>query len=324
MNKKIITGIIAILCMLLFGFICIKSEIFLDNKLNFKIETSDINRFWLVYDSLKHVNTTGDSINIIQHLYLDNMSKMGKDFIKIRGYTADEYLKTIRKYPRYFTILRIKTANIIANQSKIDTLLKKLQSAIPDYKIPDICFAIGCFRGGGTTKKNLILIGAEIALADSTMDCSEFKGWLHTVLSTSDGNITALIAHESIHCQQKHGQNRTLLSLALQEGAADFLPELILHTNINKVTNTFGIAHECNLWKQFKPHMYSNDISNWLFNSNSSNDKPADLGYFVGMRICEAFYNNQTEKKRAITDLLDRSKYLQVMEQSEYSGNCSK
>lgn len=323
MHKNITTGIIAVLCILILGFVCLKEELF-SGKQSLTIQTSDIDLFWLVYDTLKYEHTAHDSINVIQDLYLDKMSKEGKEFIKIREYTAGEYLQTIRKYPKYFTALRTRTTGIKAKKSEIDSILRKLQKAIPNYKVPDICFAIGCFRGGGTTKKTLILIGAEIALADSAMDCSEFKGWLHTLLSTADGNVAALIAHESIHCQQKHGQNRTLLSLALQEGAADFLPDLILHTNINKTTNTFGSAHECDLWKEFKPGINSNDISKWLFNSSSGNDRPADLGYFVGMKICEAFYNKQTDKKRAIADLLDRSKYLQVLEQSDYSGHCSK
>jgi Predicted Zn-dependent protease (DUF2268) len=322
MKNKIIIGFITVLCLTLLGFIGLKGEMYLDNENNFTIETSDIDRFWSAYNSLEKVNTTSDSIDIIQQLYLDKMSKTGKDFIKIRKYTADEYIKTIRKHPKYFLALRIKTKEIGAYKVVIDSTLKKLQAAIPDYKIPDICFAIGCFRGGGTTKKGLILIGSEIALADSTMDYSEFKGWLYTLLSKSDGNIAALIAHESIHCQQKNGQNRTLLSLALQEGAADFLPELILNTNINQITKTYGIDHECDLWKEFKPHMNENDISKWLFNSSSSTERPADLGYFIGMRICEAYYSKQMDKNKAIADLLDRGKYLQVMQQSGYMGNC--
>lgn len=324
MHKKLIFVIITVLCIALLGFICLKDKIFSDNKNVFKIETSDIDRFWSAYDSLKSKNTTSDSINIIQQLYLDKMSKTGKEFINIREYTADEYIQTIRKYPKYLLALRGKTNQIVPYTLVIDSTLKKLQASIPNYKIPDICFAIGCFRGGGTTKKDLILIGSEIALADSTMDCSEFKGWLKTLLSKSDGNIAALIAHESIHCQQKHGQNRTLLSLALQEGTADFLPELILHTNINQITKKYGIEHECDLWKEFKPHIDDNDISKWLFNSSESYNRPADLGYFIGMRICEAYYNKQTDKNKAITDLLDRSKYLQVLQQSGYSGNCPK
>ncbi len=322
MQKKIIILIIAVLSVSFLGFICLKDEMFSDSKNDFKIETNDIDLFWSAYDNLKNIHTTNDSINVIQQLYLDKMSKMGKDFIKIRKYTAEEYIRTVRKYPKYFLALRSKTKKIDAYKLLITSTLKKLQAAIPEYKIPDICFAIGCFRGGGTTKKNLIFIGSEIALADSTMDCSEFKGWLHTLLSKSDGNISTLIAHESIHCQQHYGQNRTLLSLALQEGTADFLTELILQTNINQITKTYGLEYECELWKEFKPHIHDNDISKWLFNSGNTNERPADLGYFVGMRICEAYYKKQTDKKKAITDLLDRSKYLQVMQQSGYSGNC--
>jgi len=63
-------------------------------------------------------------------------------------------------------------------------------------------------------------------------------------------------------------------------------------------------------------------LSKWLFNTGTIKNKPPDLGYFIGMRICEAYYNKQADKKAAIINLLDRSKYMEVMEQSGYNGNC--
>lgn len=313
--------LIITLCLLTCGTLLAAKCVF-GRKTTYQIETSDVGRFWQACDSLQSAHSNADSINIIQQLYLDKLSKSGEKFIAIRKYTAAEYVRAIRRYPLYLKQLRKKTALLAVYKADIDTAFNKLKAAIPGYQVPDVCFAIGCFRGGGTTKKDLILIGTEIALADSTMDCSEFKGWLHTVLSTADGHITNLIAHESIHCQQKHGQNNSLLSLALHEGAADFLPALILHSGINQVTDAYGTAHECELWKEFEAQMNGDDISQWLFNSSESKNRPADLGYFMGMRICEAYYNKQADKKQAIADLLDRSKYLQVMQQSGYRGNC--
>jgi hypothetical protein len=323
MYRMKIYAALTVVSIAVLGFM-FKNDMFEGSKTDYKIETADIDRFWSAYDSLKLTHTHQDSIDVIQNLYLDKMSRPGKKFIDVRQYTAAEYLRTIRRYPKYLAALRAKTTNLTGYRSAIDSAFQQLKKAIPGYRVPDVCFAIGCFRGGGTTRKDLLLMGAEIALADSTIDCSEFKGWLHTVLSTSSGNIVPLIAHESIHCQQHHGQNRTLLSIALQEGTADFLPALILKTNINGIGYQYGLAHECELWHEFEPQKKSEDLSPWLFNSLSANGRPADLGYFVGARICEAYYNKQTDKKQAILTLLNRGKYLEVMAQSDYNGGCAK
>lgn len=304
-------------------FIFIDKLIFSPKK-SYKTETGDIPRFWQACDQLKKAHNMADSINIIQHEYLDKMSPYGKKFIGARGYTAREYIITLQKYPRYFVDLRKKTARLSLQLLAIDTTFSRLSSVIPRFSYPDVCFAIGCFRGGGTRTKNkdALLIGCEIALADSTMDISEFKGTLHSMFSHADGNITALIAHESIHCQQWNGQNNSLLSMSLAEGGADFLTQLILHNNINRSLNTYGLQHECALWQEFEPQMNNTDISQWLYNAAPNETRPADLGYFVGRRICEAYYNKQTDKKQAVINLLNRGKYLMVMKESGYNGNC--
>ena len=137
--------------------------------------TSDIANFWEAVDSLKDAKSTEDSLQVMKTIYLDRMSSEGQKFIEIREYTAPEYLRTIRRYPKYLKQLRSKTTNIAVNLAALDRTFKQLNNVIPNYQIPRVCFAIGCFRGGGTTKKDLILMGSEIALADSSMDFSEFK-----------------------------------------------------------------------------------------------------------------------------------------------------
>jgi len=283
--------------------------------------TSDIPHFWEAVDSLKNAHNHSDSIRIIQTLYLDRMSNEGQKFIDIREYTAAEYIRTLHKYPIYFKSLRINTSDIAIYQAILDSTFKQLKKAIPDYETPTVCFAIGCFRGGGTTKKGTILMGSEIALADATMDYSEFKGNLRVTLSAGV-DLVDLVAHESIHCQQHNAKNRTLLSIALQEGAANFLPALILHHTIDLSKDKYAMAHECELWQEFKTEIDNDSLDKWLFNTSTIKNRPPDLGYFMGMRICEAYYNHQPNKVEAIKTLLDRSKYRDVFEQSRYNGDC--
>lgn len=297
--------------------------VFFQPKKSYRIETVDIGHFWQAYNSLENAHNYNDSLQIIQHLYLDRMTSYGKKYIKAREYTAAEYIMSIRKYHRYFSELKYKTDGLMRHKAEIDSAFSKLNKAIPNYNIPDVCFAIGCFRGGGTITKNkdAVLVGCEIALADSTMDISEFTGTLHRMFSHASGNFCALIGHESIHCQEYNGQNNTLLSMALAEGTADFLTSEILQVNVDRPAD-YGMVHECELWKEFEPQMNSIDISQWLYNTSLNESRPADLGYFVGKRICRAYYNKQTDKKKAIIFMLDRGNYKQVFAESGYNGNC--
>jgi hypothetical protein len=304
-----------------FMIILLINRQFWQSKKTYSIETTDITHFWQAFDSLKHAHNYRDSLEIIRQNYLDRMTFYGEKFITARSYTDTEFIRVIRKYPIYFQELRRKTDHLIAHYTEIDSVFGKLNIAIPDYRIPDICFAIGCFRGGGTITKNkdAVLIGCEIAFADSIMNITEFTGTLQRMFSHADGSIGFLIAHESIHCQQWNGQNNTLLSLALSEGTADFLAGKLLH---RPVKNPYGFKHECELWQEFKSGMNSIDISKWMYNTSPNEIRPADLGYFMDTRICEAYYDKRVDKAKAITFMLNRANYLGVLSQSGYNGNC--
>ena len=47
------------------------------------------------------------------------------------------------------------------------------------------------------------------------------------------------------------------------------------------------------------------DLSKWLYQGDRSTDRPADLGYWMGYRICEAYYKRAADKKQAIREILE-------------------
>ena len=65
---------------------------------NHIIETSDIDNFWNAYDKLKNAVNNNDSINIMQTEYIDKSSEYFKEFIKVRNFNAEEYIKLFKKY----------------------------------------------------------------------------------------------------------------------------------------------------------------------------------------------------------------------------------
>lgn len=287
-------------------------------QMEMHISTEDIDHFWTAYDKLPEAKTFADSVQIMQTEYIDRATNGFKKFLRVRNFTAEEYITVLSAYPSFWKSIRSKTENIKYRQAELELVMTKLEAVIPHFKMPEICFAIGTLRTGGTTTPGWILIGSEIAAADSTVNTSEFSGWLKSVIGNT-GDIVSMVTHETVHTQQSIFLRSNLLSQSMKEGTADFITQTILGLNINSGIYAYGNANACTLWKEFEPVMYEKDYSNWLYNGNASIDRPADLGYFIGAQIAEAYYNNSADKRQAISMLLKSKKYKKVFAESAYN-----
>jgi len=288
-----------------------------------KISTLDITHFWEAYDSLV---SSKDSVATFQRLYIDRATPGFIAFIKARDFTAKEYVTLIKQYPQFWISIRPNTERIATRKHEVEEVFNRFKAQYPNFKAPNVCFAIGGLRTGGTTTRDLILIGSEIASADSTTNKIEFSGWLQYVIGNT-GDIVAMVAHEAVHTQQpnnipfiKGQMNHRLLSQSLREGAADFIGMQVTGFVINKTQYAYGIEHEAELWKEFQTQMLTNDYSAWLYNGNISGDRPADLGYFIGARICERYYNRATNKSKAIREIIRMKNNKKFLKRSGYSG----
>lgn len=288
------------------------------------ISTADVDHFWEAYDSLA---TTRDSIGTLQRLYIDRATLGLKEFIKARNFEAGEYVTLIKKFPLFWASIRSNTERIASRKVEIEIIFQKFKEMYSAFKPPNVCFAIGCLRTGGTTQPDLIMIGSEIASANSSTNATEFRGWLMYVLSSSS-DITAMVAHEAVHTQQKNNRgyakgyhDNRLLTQSIREGCADFIGSLLTGSVFNSIQYEYGLAHEAELWKEFQQHMHEEDFSRWLYNGNKSLDRPADLGYFIGYRICERYYNQSKDKTKAIRELLNIKNYPELLKKSGYSSS---
>ncbi len=290
------------------------------------IETSDITRFWQAFDQLANAGSKEDSIQIIRDHYINQASKHFREFLKVRKFTAEEYVEKIGLYPLFWKSVRPLTEGIDKRKGEIDKIFQQLEVVIPNFRQPDVCFAIGTLRTGGTTSKNLLLIGADIAASDSTVEKSELSPWLRSVIGNT-GDIVAMVAHETIHTHQINYRKTTLLTGSIKEGVADFITDRFLGLNINRPLHDYGNARECELWTEFETSMKTvpGDYSLWLYGGKSSGARPADLGYYIGYKIAEAYYDQATNKEAAIKTLLNQKKYPEIFRRSGYSQKaCSR
>lgn len=288
-----------------------------------KVITADIDRFWAAYDQLAHATTFEDSLRIIQEEYINQASDEFSRFMRLRNYSAKAYVASLGSYPKFWKSVRPLTTKLNKQTAAIDSLFIVFREQMPDFKEPVICFGIGTLNSAGTQDKGTIFISAEMVAADSTVVTAELSPWLQQVLGGS-GNTLAMVAHESMHAQQSGQPERHLLSASISEGAADFLTYHFSGLNINQSIHAYGLRNECRLWKQFRQDMKKNpaELSSWLYNGEQAADSPADLGYFIGYRIAEAFYQQEKDKEKAVRFLLNSERYKKVFRKSGYAKKC--
>ncbi len=285
-----------------------------------KIYTSDVTNFWTAYDSIQTTNSHSQKIKFISDLYIKNATNGLQDFIAAREFSAEEWIRIIDAFPKYWKSVRPQTLSILKDIEALENLSKKFKEIYPDFIEPEIYFTIGCLRSGGTTTTGRILIGAEIGAADNSTDASELNSYLKNAFK-ANSSIVQLVAHEMNHTQQIESPDslNTLLSQTIKEGSCDFIAELVINRQYVAPHTNYGLTHTKVLLKEFYKNKDQIAFDNWLYNGNKSKKKPADLGYYIGYEICKTHYENSTDKSNAIKEIiqlnwLDKNKMLTMLD----------
>ena len=65
--------------------------------------------------------------------------------------------------------------------------------------------------------------------------------------------------------------------------------------------------------------MHGTDTSEWLYNQGTATgERPGDLGYFIGYRIAEAFYERTADKRLALRAIIEVGDSDMFLAQSGY------
>ena len=263
--------------------------------------TSDIARFWSVYDRL---GPSPDPADLLQRDYLDKGTPGLQDFTVLRIGSGKKLLKAIQGHKAYFDAIRPNTLGLERLEPQVRAAFRNLKAIYPEATFPDVYLTVGAMNSGGTTSSHGLLLGVELFGCGPGVPTGELDPWLVSVVKGPE-ELPKIIAHELIHFQQPGDGNRTLLAECLREGSADFLGELISGGLFNTGIRTYGMAHEAELWKAFKAEMDGEDHSHWMYQGKVVDGRPADLGYFVGYRITQAYYAKAKDKRQAVKDIIE-------------------
>ncbi len=304
----------------IFLLICILGISCKSENIKPSIYFSDVENFWKAYDNLTDTN---DSIAVIQALYFDKASKGLLEFFKVRPmFTPSAYVESIRKYPQFWQSVKSRTEKIKNEIGYIDKAFSKIKEIYPTFNIPEIYFLISPIGTGGTTSldNKMLLLGAEIVMADSTVNKTEFDSSLSNIIGTI--NVPLYVIHESIHTVQNTENESSVLTETLMEGSAEFISHYILNKQFREEKYNFGYENECSLWSEMKLDMEKDSNFNKWFGNYSSNPHP-DMGYFIGYRIIESYYNHKENKSEALIKIIELNNPNEILSESQYDGNCN-
>ncbi|MBO6212789.1 hypothetical protein [Algoriella sp.] len=276
------------------------------NKL---VITDDISNFWTAYDLIIQEKDSTKQIDLINNLYIKKGTPGLVGIMQARRYTDKGYIYAINNYPKFWNSIRANTLTANSYAKKLEKGIKKLKKIYPEAKPAKIYFSIGVLKTSGTTKEDKVLIGAEVAMADSTIITGEIKKDYPHLISyfktNPINNLDFLNVHEYIHTQQKSTIGNYLLSQAMMEGVAEFVAEIAMKTKSPNPQIEFGYKNEEKIKQEFTKEMFSTNFNNWFWNSPENQFGMRDLGYFVGYAIVKKYYDNSIDKKLATKELIE-------------------
>jgi hypothetical protein len=255
------------------------------------IDIEDVARFYKVYDAANG-HPTAEALQ----QYIDQGSEGLQYFARTRKTTGVRIAEEISKHPELYENARNCMDVLPAVRSRLVTVFSKLKKLYPEANLKPVTVLIGRGRPVAVADAEG---GVQLALEGL---CQE-KPWMNP---NREDRFVHIIAHEYAHVQQNiafdNDPHPTVLGGSLMEGAAEFSAEMTSGAvaNYEQAGETKG--HEKEIESAFVKDEDSYDLSKWLYNSTP--DKPGDIGYWVGYRICKAYYQHARDKKQAFSDIL--------------------
>ncbi len=257
------------------------------------IYIEDVARFYKLYDATEGHPTATELQN-----YIDHGSEGLRYFAKARSTTGARIAAALTEHPPMYADARRCMAVLPHVRVRVTAALHKFKELYPEASLLPVTIVVG--RGKpmaiGDSRE-----GVEVGLESL---CS--VGWMNPNL---EDRFVHLIAHEYGHVQQflafNNNEHPTVLAGSLMEGAAEFIAEMTSGDISYAFFKQSTKGHEKEIETAFVADEDSAELSKWLYNGTL--EKPGDLGYWVGYRICKAYYQHAENKRQAFRDIVEIS-----------------
>ncbi|NNJ89843.1 MAG: hypothetical protein HKP53_10600 [Eudoraea sp.] len=298
-------------------------EVKLHNISNFALEMRSMDQFWPYFEEAK---TSPDSAM----QYLKNYILTGppeiRDYYAIRYYNLENmYGQMINGSPKYYTYLRgyLRKQSVEGLKQQTELAMQTFKTLYPNAVFPKVYMVPGLLNSGGTASEMGLFIGGDMYGRSDGMPVMELNDWQKEAIMEMT-MLPQLILHELMHFQQNYGdeENRdTVLYKIIEEGVCDFLVELSTGIPIRSTQLEYLDSPENFelISADLQQELFSEDVSNWLYNGGSIEDRPHDLGYALGYLISKSYYQNAVDQKKALEALLTTNDMRSILKASDYA-----
>ncbi len=293
------TGLqILLLCLMMFCFNALPAQQYF---------TEDAERFARIFNEYND-SLTGD---IIQDQYLDPGTEGIKIFTPGRIQNASHMKEMVdRYYDSYEKGVTLMLPAALKSADESARVLEEIRQLLLQEESVPVYILFGANNSGGTTSRKGLAIGLEVLgrFADTEEEAQTL--------------IKDFVAHEVVHVYQTWSGNRgrySLLHQSLREGYADFIQNLVMGgvSAAEKERHAYGLENEAKLWTEFKKEMHRKELQPWMY-GEGKDGRPSDLGYWLGKRICEAYYSQSENKQEALLELLRLKDPAEILKESGY------
>jgi hypothetical protein len=250
--------------------------------------------------------------DLLQRDYLDGAGRGVKIFTPNRIVDAQRLARVVAAKPDHYRYaIRECLPQLPALRSDLRAIYLAYAGLLPERPLPAIHIVFGAGNSGGTASPEAQVIGLEVTCLPGTTP-AQFRT-----------TMREFFAHETVHTWQDDETPQALadplLSQALREGVADYLANLVTGEAPDPRRAAWARQREAWLWQEFqrdrqamladseslhKP-MASPRFRRWFANYGAAPEGwPYEAGYWVGMRIAEAYVAQAGDKRAAIRELI--------------------
>jgi hypothetical protein len=210
--------------------------------------------------------------------------------------TGARIADTLSKHPELYVKARNCTAVLPRVRERVEVALRNLVRLYPQAKTPPVTIAVGRGKPVG--------VGSPVTGLQIGLEALCSAEWMNPNV---EDRFVHVIAHEYAHVQQVRelvdDEHPRVLERSLIEGAAELVAEF--------TSGKTGFAHfdaltkgrEQKIETAFVTDVDQTELSRWV--DNSTMEQGNDLGYWVGYRICRAYYQRAADKQQALREILE-------------------
>lgn len=265
---------------------------------------------------------------VLQRDYLDGAGPGVKVFTPGRIVSAEHLAKAVAARPASY---RYAIANCLPQLPALDQDLRAIYLAyaglLPERPLPAIEVVFGALNSGGTASEDAQVLGLEVTCPPGTTP-AQFRT-----------TMRGFFAHETVHTWQGDGTPEALadplLYQAMIEGVADYFASLVTGEIPRLDRDAWARSREAWVWQEFQRDraamqsvhtrqdelLASPHFTRWFANCGSApKDWPCEAGYWVGMRIAEAYVARAPDRHAALRELLELHDPAAILKASGYGG----